>query len=190
MLRVFQFGLIAAALAGIAVCEQKSAARAPRPAASRPAPPPRPRSIPKAEQRAGPRLSNPANPVSRLYRASPEERERALEKLPLPMQDRFRQNLTWFDGLPKGQQDIVVRRSERFAALTPEQRREFLTQMKVLNQMPPERRRPVVQALRRLQMMPDADRAVVLDSEQFKSRFSPEEQRMIMDLSTVMLPPL
>jgi len=189
MLRLFQFGLIAAAFAGIAVCDQKSEPRAPR-ATVRPAPAPRPRSIPKAAPPGGPRLSNPANPVSRLYRASPEERERALEKLPPRMQDRFRQNLAWFDGLPKPQQEIVVRRSERFAALTPERRKEFLDQMRALNQMTPERRRPIVQALRRLQMMPDAERATVLDSEQFKSRFSPEEQRMITDLSAVMLPPL
>src|SRR5690242_18761710 len=51
------------------------------------------------------RLANPANPVARLYRASPEERERALEKLPPAQQERFRRNLQWFDSLPKRQQD-------------------------------------------------------------------------------------
>jgi hypothetical protein len=148
------------------------------------------RAVPKAPKAMGPRITNPANPVTRLYRASPEERDRAIEKLPAPMQERFRRNLNWFDNLPKEQQEMVMRQSERFAALTPESRRDFLTQMRALNQLPPERRRPVVQALRRLQMMPDADRAAILASEEFKGRFSPEEQKMILDLSQVMLPPI
>jgi Protein of unknown function (DUF3106) len=138
----------------------------------------------------GPRLTNPANPVTQLYRASPDERDRALEKLPPQMQQRFRQNLEWFDSLPKQQQQIVIRQSERFAALPPEKRREFVAQLRALNQLPPERRRPVAQALRRLQMLPDADRAAIMGSEQFKGSFSPEEQKIIVDLSQVMLPPL
>ena len=180
--------LVAAALAvcGVALCQPKGTPKAVRPAQALP----RERGVPKAPRAMGPRITNPRSPVTRLYRASPEERERALEKLPPAMQERFRRNLSWFDGLPRQQQDIVVRQTERFAALPPEKRREFQLQLRALNQMPPERRRPVVQTLRRLQMMPDAERAAVLGSEQFKSRFSPEEQKIILDLSEVMLPPI
>lgn len=189
MIRILQLGVVLLAVSGLALCEQKGTPRAARPAQRRPVAP-RERNLPKGLRAMGPRLTNPQSPVSRLYRASPEERERALEKLPPAMQERFRQNLNWFDSLPKPRQEIVVRRAERFAALTPEKRREFMLQLRALNQLTPERRRPVVQALRRLQMMPDADRTAILDSEQFKGRFSPEEQKMIMDLSEVMLPPM
>ncbi len=189
MSRVLQFGLVLLAVCGLALADQKGAPRAPRPPRNR-APIAGGRAMPQGPRPMGPRMVNPANPVTRLYRASPEERDRALEKLPPPMQERFRRNLNWFDGLPKLQQELVMRQSERFAALTPEARRDFLTQMRALNQLPPERRRPVVQALRRLQMMPDAERTAVLESQGFRERFSPEEQQMILGLSQVMLPPL
>jgi hypothetical protein len=38
--------------------------------------------------------------------------------------------------------------------------------------------------------MPDEQRAKVLESDQFKSRFSPEELKIMSDLSAFMLPPL
>jgi len=39
--------------------------------------------------------------------------------------------------------------------------------------------------LRRLQTMTDEQRAAVLASDAFRNRFSPEEQRLIVDLSQV-----
>src|SRR5262245_38258701 len=71
--------------------------------------------IPKAGSK-GPRITNPASPAARLYRATPEQRERVLEKLPLNRQQQMRRELEWFDGLPKDQQEQVIRRSERLAA--------------------------------------------------------------------------
>ena len=71
----------------------------------------------------GPRLTNPGNPASRLYRASPEERDRALEKLPLRQQERIRKNLAWYDALAKPDQAIVLKRAERYESMSPEARR-------------------------------------------------------------------
>jgi len=65
-----------------------------------------------------------------------------------------------------------------------------MQQMQAVNQLPPERRQMVVGALRRLQSMSDQQRANVLNSQQFRNRFSPGEQKMIGDLSEVMLPPM
>src|SRR3954468_20601310 len=76
--------------------------------------------VPKAGAKMGPRLTNPANPVSHLYRATPEQRDRALEKLPARQQEAMRKNLEWFVSLPKEQQAAVIKRSERFDNLPPE----------------------------------------------------------------------
>jgi len=38
--------------------------------------------------------------------------------------------------------------------------------------------------------MPEARRVMVINSDQFKNSFSREEQKMIADLSEVMLPPM
>src|SRR5215831_4415657 len=65
--------------------------------------------------KAGVRVTNPANPVERLYRMTPEQRERALEKLPPLQQERMRTQLKWFDGLGPEQQQTVLNRAERLA---------------------------------------------------------------------------
>lgn len=178
--------------AAVGLCDQRRPAKEP--------PPPRPMGpgpnalknggLPRngGGQRLGPPLINPASPAARLFQASPEERERALEKFPPARQEAIRKNLEWFDRLPKAQQDVVVRRTERLAALSPEKQRAFQQQLQALNGLAQERRQAVVMALRRLQIMSDDERAKVLASEQFKSRFSPEEQKIIADLSEVMLP--
>jgi hypothetical protein len=84
----------------------------------------------------------------------------------------------------------MLRRTERLDALPPEKRRAFQQQMQNLQRLPIDRRQAVAGALRRLQVMPEEQRIQVLNSEQFKSRFSAEEQKMIADLSEVMLPPM
>ena len=138
----------------------------------------------------GPRMTNPANPVSWLYRMTPAEREQALEKLPSDTQERFRKNLAWFDGLPKEQQKVVLQRQERFAAMPPEKQRQFRQQLGAFNQLPQERRQMVQRALMRLQTMPDEQRVRVLNSDQFKSMFSEGEQKIIAGLSEIMPAPM
>jgi hypothetical protein len=144
--------------------------------------------VPKAAQK-GPRITNPGSQAARLFRATPEQRERVLEKLPANRQVQMRRELAWFDGLPKDQQDQVIRRSERWTALTPEKQQAVQRQMQALNRLPQERTRAVRQALLRLQNLPDDERAEILSRERFRSQFSAEELQIITDLAAVMPPP-
>jgi hypothetical protein len=139
--------------------------------------------------KAGPRFTNPANPVARLFRTTPDQRDRVLEKLPQAQQERARQLLAWYDRLPKAQQEIVLQRQERWDSLPPERRREVQQSIRALQSLTPERRQAVNQAFRRLQTMPEDQRTQVLNSDQFKSRFSPDEQKIVLDLSEIILPP-
>lgn len=178
---VLQFGLALACAAGVSAAEQRNGARPPvaRPAKIAGAP---------RKPKIGAPLSNPASPAARLYRASPEERDRALEKLPTAMQKSIRRQLETFDKMPKDRQQVWIRRAERFAALTPARKAEVIGQLQALGKMPQERRREVGIELRRLQVLPEDERQKRLASDDFKSRFSPEEQKVIADLSEVMLP--
>jgi len=147
-----------------------------------------PKATPKAGANRGPRLTNPGSPAARLYRATPDQRARAIEKLPQLQQERIQRNLEWFDSLPKEDQEIVIRRTERYSALSPEKRRAFLLQLQSLNRMPPLRRQAIRAALLRLQRLSDERRAAILESPDFRSRFDAEEQKIISDLSEVMVP--
>ena len=187
MIRVLQVGGLLWLAAASGLCDQKLT-KAPPPV--RP-PAAGPRALKKGGAKAaGPRITNPASPAARLYQMSPDERERALEKVPAPRQEAIRKQLAYFDSLPKEQQQVMLGRTERFAALPPEKRRAFMQQMQALNQLPQERRQLVGGALRRLQSMSDLERANVLNSQQFRNRFSPQEQKIIADLSEVLLPPI
>jgi len=196
MIRALHFAGAVLACAGAYAADQKPSAKSPpppRPPAVRPANPPRnPGAMNKVPggRRPGAPMINPANPVTRLYRAGPEERERALEKLPPAMQQQFRNQLQRFDSLTPAQQQLQLKWVERYSALPRDQQMAFRQQLQALQKLPPERKQPVAVALRRLEGMNDAQRRRVLGSEEFKSRFSGEELKMISDLSVVMLPPM
>jgi len=143
--------------------------------------------VPKAQSKSVP-LRNPGSPAARLYRATADERERALEKLPAAMQQRIRKELAWFDSLSKDQQEIALKRTERLAALPPEQQRLIRQQLQALNRLEPDRRRAVRSALNRLQNASVEQRKDILSRPQFRARFSAEEWQLITDLSAVMIP--
>lgn len=190
MIRALQVGGLLWLAAVVGLCDQKKPAKAPPPPRPPAAKPNVPNKGGNGGRALGPRITNPGSPAARLYRMTPEERERALEKWPLAQQQAIRNQLQYFDSLPKDQQQVMLSRTERFAALPPEKKRAFMQQMQAVNQLPPERRQMVVGALRRLQSMSDSQRVIILNSPQFQNRFSPEEQKMINDLSEVMLPPM
>jgi len=139
---------------------------------------------------AQPRLLNPASPAARLMRATPEERQRALQQFPPARQEQIRKQLEWFDRLPKVQQDIEIRRIERFAALPPDQRAAVRREVQALNQLPPERRQAIRRALLALSALNANQRARRMNNPAFRSRFTGDEQRMIATLSDGLLPPL
>jgi hypothetical protein len=183
--------LLLGAVAGL--CDQKPPAKDPPPPPPRPAPvkPPAKNNamkggVPKA---AAQRLVNPANPATRLFRMPPEQRERAFEQMNPQQQESARKLVGWFDGLPKEQQAIQLRRLERFEQLPPEQRTEVRGLLKEAQDLSADRRLQVRQALGRLQNLSDADRDRFLNSPAFKARFSAEEQRVITRLADAWLPP-
>ena len=148
---------------------------------------PNPGGGPKAGlPKPGPRPTNPANPMVRLFGATPEERDRALEKLNPRAQEAARKQFAWFDSLPKEEQARVLRRAERFDALTPEQRDTFRRQTQAWQQMPQERKQQIGAVLRRLETLPEEQRQEWMRRPAFQNRFSPEEQKLISDLLTVM----
>lgn len=187
--RLLQIGgiLLLAAAAGWG--DQNKAAKAPPPVRNGAAP-----ARAGAKNAAGgvprqaPPLVNPANPVAQLYRASPEQRERVLEKLGPVRQEQLRKALADFDQLPKEEQQRRIQQAERFGSLPVEKQRAFRQEMQAFRDLPKDREQPVRQALRRVQIMSEEQRTAFFNSERFKSDFSPEEQKIIRNLSEVLGP--
>ena len=150
--------------------------------------PPAPENPAKAP-RGGQRIVDPESVAARLMLATPEQRERALAKLPPERQAQIRKQLEWFDGLPKDQQDAQIRRLELFERLPPDQKVIVRLQMQALAKLPPARRQAIQRALVNLQSLPRNQRAVRMNNPAFKDRFSPEEMNIIEDLANAWLLP-
>jgi hypothetical protein len=142
-----------------------------------------------APTKPAPKLGNPLTVVQQLMRMTPEERERALEKLPPQRQELIRERLEKFDSLPKAEQERRLRLAEIFANLPPDKQDLVRRQIRAFNQLPDDRRRMVGAAFQRLRRMPEAQRQARLNSEGFRNRFTPAEQQMITDLSEDLPPP-
>ena len=198
MKRVLQIGGLG--LLAVSAAFARGPQQAPK---AKPAPPPHsvaakpgqpkggaPGGAPKAAAKGAGRLVNPGNVATRLFRMTPEERDRALEKLPPNQQENARKTLAWFDGLPKEQQANQLRRLEQFAQLPPERKAAVRQMVMAANHLPPPRRVAVGQALLRLQGMTDVEREATLNRPAFQNRFSPEEYRIIAGLADAWMGPL
>ena len=144
---------------------------------------------PSRGDKPAPKLANPGAIVQQLIRMTPEERERAIEKLPLARQDQVRENLRRFDNLPKAEQERRLRLVEMFAGLPPEKQDLVRRQIQAFNHLPDERRRLVGAAFQRLRRMSEDDRQARLASRPFRNRFTPAEQQIIADLAENLPPP-
>jgi len=189
MLRILQIGSILLLVAGASYGRHQAAKDSPPPAKSVPVKggAPKQQPIPKG----GARLLNPASIAARLFRMTAEEREHALEKLPNELaRERARQDLQWFDSLPKEAQEIQLRRLDHFAQLTPEKRAEIRGLMAEINALPGPRSTAVRQALYQLQQMTDLQRDNTLQRPAFQARFSVEELRVIRALADAWMGPV
>jgi len=181
MIRRFQIGgLLLLAAFPVLLPAQKGAAKAP----------PRPAAAAKAGKGQVPRFANPGNVVQQLIQMTPEERERALEKLPPQRQAQIRQRLQQFDSLPKQQQERRLAQLRQLASLSPETQALVRRQMQAFNQLPDDRKQVVGPEMQRLRRMSESERQARIASERFQNRFSPAEQQMMSDISGNMpLPP-
>jgi hypothetical protein len=182
MSRAPQFG----AVLWLAMASSLWGQKAPKP---KPAPPPRaasahpnapPKGIPKA---GGGRILNPGNPVLRMMAMPPERREQMLERLPPQQQVRLRQALDNFDRLPPAERSRQLAILNMYANLPPEKQASLTKQIQIFNSLPDDRIAVLRPELVRLHRMPENERSDRMASEEFKSRFTPAEQKMLAEIS-------
>jgi hypothetical protein len=181
MKRAIQTGVLLLLAMAAGICDQKGNPK-PTPRAVNPnrAVNPSKGGVPKG---GGGRINNPANPVQRLLLATPEERERVLEKLPPQQQARIRQGLERFDRLPEGEKSRLLQQLQAFRSLPPDKQMVVSRQIQTFNSLPQERLQPMRRELKNLLKLPESEREARLNSEEFKQNYSPAEQQVLSDLS-------
>lgn len=150
--------------------------------------PNRPQNRPAEEHHAGDWL--------RKYKdVPPQQQQKALNsdpqfrRLPPERQDRLRDRLQRFSTLPPQQQTRILHRMETWEHLTPDQKQEARGLFREMRSLPPDRRQRVESAIRELRGMPPAQRQQMLESPQFRTRFSPEEQQVLEGITKLPLAP-
>jgi hypothetical protein len=121
-----------------------------------------------------------------LSRMTPEQRERALADLPQARRDQIEERIRNFQKLTPAQQSRQLEQLKRFNSLSLDRQKDVRLSMQDRSQLPDDRKKAVNQELRRITALPDKDRKSYMKSDDFRSRFSPSEQKMIRNLSEVL----
>jgi hypothetical protein len=125
------------------------------------------------------------NPIDRWNQMSPEERERELAKLP-PWRARIiRERIRRYNQLPPAEKQALRERYQRFSQLPPEQQALVRRRLQEFRQLPLARRPVVRREVELLRALPEAERRARLNSEEFRTRFSPQEQEIVRDITEI-----
>lgn len=130
---------------------------------------------------------NPADVLEALSAMTPEAREQALAGLPPAQQARIAAGLKQLEGLTPDERRRWLARFRRFQQFNPEEKERFRSVLRDFRLLPPDRRSAVHLEMRKLQTMPAAARQERMSSEDFRTRFAPNE-RQLLRLSVSLLP--
>jgi hypothetical protein len=135
-----------------------------------------------------PRQNQPGHAGNWLRRYKdlpPAQQRRALEndpqfrKLPPQQQARLRNRLQHFSSLPPQQQDRVLNRMETWEHLTPNQKQQARQLFQQFKQLPPDRRQAVNRAIRSMRGLTPGQRDQLINSDQYRNAFSPQERSIL-----------
>ena len=135
------------------------------------------------------------NWLRRYKDLSPAQQQRALEndpqfrRLPPPQQARLLQRLRHFSSLPPQQQERMLSRMETWEHLTQDQKQRARQVFKQFQQLPPDRRQAVNRAIRSMHGMTPDQRDQLINSDQFRSTFSPQERNVLHGAAHLPLAP-
>jgi hypothetical protein len=181
MNRAIQFAGVVWLGAVIAVCSDQKPPKPPpppKPPAAAKIPKPAPNNAGGAAKGTA-KMANPDNPIDRLFKMSPEERERAIEKLPPQQQANIRKQLENFDKRPEAAKEWELQRLNTLWSLPPATHALVSQQIKAFNSLPPDRLEIVKPAYVRLSRSTPEQREEILARPQFRSRFSPAELQIL-----------
>lgn len=137
----------------------------------------------KGDPGRGPRLNAPAGNIERLLAMPSEQRERVLEKLPPAQQENLRRRFEQFDQRPPAEKARLLEMWKHFETLSPEKRDLLTHQMQAFNALPEDRRKELAPAMMRLRRASPEERQKLLENENFRSRFSEGELKMMSDIA-------
>jgi hypothetical protein len=124
----------------------------------------------------------PGAQMQRFLRLTPQEREIAIDKMPVAAQESIRKRLAAWDGLPGEERERQLKLYEAVSTL-PKDKQDLVNQrIGEFQQLGQERKLGIRRAYQLLSGKTEPVRQAIIDSPEFKERFTPMEQRVVIDL--------
>jgi len=139
----------------------------------------------QSKKRVGPPPKNAAM-IERLNRMTPEERQRALDRLPPERRARVEKRLENFNALPPEVKEKLRERYNEFQKLPADRQNAIRRSFRQLSELPEDRKPVVRRELNRLRKMTQTERTSAMETEKFRSRFNESERQLLFDLSSSM----
>ncbi|MGA2591453.1 MAG: DUF3106 domain-containing protein [Bryobacteraceae bacterium] len=141
-----------------------------------------------ADESAATQQQPTGNPIDRWNRMSPEERERQLAKLPPERARLIRERLRQYNQLPPEEKETLRENYQRFTQLPPEKQEIVRQRMREFRELPQARRLVIRHEMEALRALPESERHARMNSEAFRTQFSPPEQQIIRDVTENVAP--
>jgi hypothetical protein len=126
--------------------------------------------------------------IERWNQMPPEERRRALDRLPPERRQKIEEQLERYQNLSPEQRQQLRFRAEMFNQLPPERQDVARRLFRQFNQLPPDRQGLLREEFRTLRALPDEDRRNRIESDDFRGRFNPREQRFLRGFADLLNP--
>ena len=135
---------------------------------------------PARRKRIGPPAVN--GMIERLNAMTPEQRKRALDRLPPERRERVQRRLDNYNSLSPEAKERLREEYQEFQKLPVERQDAIRRSFRQLGELSQDRRPIVRREVIRLRQLTPEERTSRMDMDNFRSRFSESERQIIQDL--------
>ena len=153
--------------------------------AAAPKSPKQPQAKPPAAIRRQGRAGGVQDPVNRFMNMTPEQREKALSKLPPERRENIQRRLSELQKLPPEARTRLMNAAEMLRTLPPERQQQVRQALRRFQQMPEERHAVVQAEMQKMEPLSDEQRRERMNAEEFRNRYTPAEQQMMRNMLEV-----
>lgn len=120
--------------------------------------------------------------IERWERMTPEQRRRAMDRLPPERRRRIEERQRRYENLPPEARERLRGRYEKFQKMPSGQQDRLRKLYRRFQNLPEARRAALGLEMRRLRDMPEKERQEAIESPEFRENHSPSERKMVKDL--------
>jgi hypothetical protein len=130
--------------------------------------------------------AGPKTPIDEFERMSPEQQQRALNRLPPGQRQKLQEQLQRFNRLPPEQQQTLRNLYNRLHQLPRDQQESVRKAINRFSEQSPARQQAMRDELRSMAALTQQDREARMASREFRNSFSRREQGIVKDMTPVL----